>query len=208
MAPLPPLYTLQPDAEKAWRKSDSTLHRLSRDNPLPADRVIAAEDPFSALVTSITHQQVSLAAGRTIHANLVRALGGKVTPRRVLSRSPEQLRAAGLSRSKTAYVQDLAARTLAGDVEFDRFPELADDAIVEELVAVKGIGVWTAKMFLIFFLERPDVFAPEDLGLRLAVSQAYGVPPEKAAGVMEKMRGKWSPYNSVAARVLWKSRHP
>lgn len=206
-APTVPLHTLQPAAEKAWKRTDAAMARLSRGHPLPPERVIpAAGDPFAALVRSITHQQVSLAAGESIHAKLKRTLGGKVTPRRVLARSPEDLRAAGLSRSKASYIQDLAARTVAGEVEFGRFPAMADEAIVEELVAVKGIGVWTAKMFLIFHLERPDVSAPEDLGLQVAASRFYGVEPAKAKAFLAGRADAWRPYNSVANLVLWHAR--
>jgi DNA-3-methyladenine glycosylase II len=200
------LHRLQPAAETLWKRSDPVMHRLSKANRLDPTPQVGQADGFATLVESITHQQVSMAAARTIHARLVAALGGKVTPRRVLNRSPEQLRAAGLSRAKADFILDLADKTLRREVEFDRFPEMPDDAILAELTAVKGIGPWTAKMFLLFHLHRPDVFAPEDLGLRLAVAEAYGVPASKAAKVMERQRPAWSPYNSVAARVLWQSR--
>lgn len=201
-----PLHLLQADAEAAWGKSDPVLAKLSRDNPLPAERVVPAGDPFAALVTSITHQQVSLAAGQTIHGRLVRALGGKVTPRRILARTPEQLRAAGLSRGKTAYIQDLAAKTLAGEVEFERFPAMDDAAIMGELTAVKGIGDWTAKMFLIFHLQRADVSAAEDLGLQIAATRFYGVPPKQAKAFLVERAPAWAPFNSVANLVLWHAR--
>jgi DNA-3-methyladenine glycosylase II len=200
------LHLLQPTAERHWSKTDKVMHRLSRANPLPEQPPIDGDDGFAALVHSIIHQQVSLAAGRTISANTVKLLGGKVTPRRVLNRAPEQLRGAGLSRAKAAYILDLADKTLRGDVEFARFPEMGDSAIVEELVQVNGIGVWTAKMFLMFHLQRPDVLAPEDLGLRIAVANAYGIDPDEAADFMAERHPQWSPYCSVAARVLWQSR--
>jgi DNA-3-methyladenine glycosylase II len=199
------LHALQPTAEKRWKTSDPVLHKLSRRTRLES-WPLAEDDGFTALVTSITHQQVSLAAGRTIYSNFVKAVGGTVTPRRVVARTPEQLRAAGLSRAKSAYILDLADKTMRGDIEFKRFPSMTDDAIMTELTAVKGIGDWTAKMFLMFHLRRPDVWAPEDLGLRIAVSQTYGVPEPKARTVMEKQRDAWAPFNSVAARVLWQSR--
>ncbi|HUR60915.1 MAG TPA: DNA-3-methyladenine glycosylase 2 family protein [Candidatus Thermoplasmatota archaeon] len=201
------LHRLQPAAEKHWARTDKVMHRLSKAHPIPPEQQMKADDGFAALVMSITHQQVSMAAGRSIHAKLIKVLGGKVTPRRVLNRTEQRLRSAGLSRAKATYVLDLADKTLRGDVEFARFPGMTDEAIIEELTSVKGIGTWTAKMFLLFHLQRPDVFAPEDLGLRLGVANAYGVPPEKAAAKMEQMREKWSPYNSVGARVLWQSRH-
>ena len=200
------LHLLQPAATRHWVRTDPVLARLSKANPLKPEPVIQGSDGFAALVQSITHQQVSLAAGQTIHARLVKVLGGKVTPRRVLNRTPEELRAAGLSRSKAAYILDLADKTARGEVGFPRFASLTDGAIIDELTAVKGIGVWTAKMFLIFHLHRPDVLAPEDLGLRIAVSQFYGVPMEGTAAWMQDAGPKWSPYASVAARVLWQGR--
>lgn len=200
-------HALQPKATRHWGRTEPVLAALSKANRIPATPQLGgpASDGFAALVQSITHQQVSLAAGQTIHGRLV-ALLGSVSPETVLRHSPESLRTAGLSRAKAAYVLDLADKTVRGDVEFARFADLPDATIIEELTAVKGIGTWTAKMFLIFHLERPDVFAPEDLGLRLAVADAYGVAPEKAAAKMERLRPKWAPYNSVAARVLWASR--
>lgn len=197
---------LQPAAERHWSKTDKVMAKLSRRNPIPGQAPIAGTDGFAALVQSITHQQVSLAAGQTIHGRVVKVLGGKVTPRRVLARTPEQLRAAGLSRGKSAYILDLADKAMRGEVEFAKFRTMPDQAIITELTAVKGIGIWTAKMFLIFHLERPDVLAPEDLGLRIAVTQTYGVAPDEAAAFMESRREAWSPYCSVAACVLWQSR--
>ena len=200
------LHALQPTATRHWRTTDKTLARLSERTPLPATPPIAAADGFATLVESITHQQVSMAAARTIHGRLVKVLGGKVTPRRVLNRTPEQLRAAGLSRSKAAFILDLADKTQRGNVEFERFAEMPDEAILAELTAVKGIGVWTAQMFLIFHLHRPDVLPTGDLGLRIAVSEVYKVPVHQAAQEMESRRERWSPYCSVASRVLWTSR--
>ena len=202
----PPLHTLQPAAEARWATSDKVLHKLSKKTPINPDPPIAKEDGFATLVTSIVHQQVSMAAARTIHGRLVKTLGGTVTPRRVLARTPDQLREAGLSRSKAAFILDLADKTQRKEVEFEKFPAMGDEEILAELTAVKGIGLWTAKMFLMFHLHRPDVLPVEDLGLKLAVSEVYGVPPEMAAQVMAEHRERWSPYCSVASRVLWTSR--
>jgi DNA-3-methyladenine glycosylase II len=206
MPEVPGLHALQPQAERRWARSDPVLLKLSKANPLDPDPPIAEADGFATLVTSIVHQQVSMAAARTIHGRLVATLGGKVTPRRVLARSEAQMRAAGLSRSKAAYVLDLADKTLRKDVEFARFPQMADEAILHELTQVKGIGVWTAQMFLMFHLHRPDVLPTGDLGLRLAAADAYGVPVEAAAALMASRREAWSPFCSVASRVLWQSR--
>lgn len=163
--------------------------------------------PFAALVGSITHQQVSLAAGRSIYRRVEAASGGVVTPDGILAAGPEDLRAAGLSRSKVAYVLDLAQKARDGEVDFARVATMDDAAIIEMLTEVKGIGVWTAKMFLIFHLDRPDVSAPEDLGLQLAVARAFKVPRARAAKKMVSMAPAWSPYNSVAALTLWHWRH-
>lgn len=201
-----PLHEYQAEAEAHWAKADRVLAALSRRNPLPAEPHALTGDGFSTLVLSIVHQQVSMAAARTIQARLVKLLGGKITPRRLLNRSPDQLRGAGLSRAKAAYVLDLADKTARGDVEFERFPTMTDEAILAELTAVKGIGAWTAQMFLMFHLHRPDILPTGDLGLRLAVADAYQVPEQEAAEEMLARREAWSPYCSVAARVLWQSR--
>ena len=204
--PPTPLHRLQPAAEAHWAKTDKTLARLSKRTPLPSEPHSLTSDGFSTLVLSIVHQQVSMAAARTIQARLIKLLGGSITPRRILNRTPEQLRSAGLSRAKATYILDLADKTARGDVEFDRFQDMDDEAILAELTAVKGIGTWTAKMFLMFHLHRPDVLAQEDLGLRLAVADVYKVPEKEAAEEMLSRRERWSPYCSVAARVLWNSR--
>lgn len=200
------LHRLQAKATEHWKATDKTLARLSARTPLPAQPPIQAADGFATLVESITHQQVSMAAARTIHGRLVKTLGGKVTPRRVLNRSPEELRAAGLSRSKAAFILDLADKTARKEVRFAAFPEMADEEILAELTAVKGIGVWTAQMFLMFHLQRPDVLPTGDLGLRIAVADVYKVPVHEAAQEMTSRRERWSPYCSVASRVLWQSR--
>lgn len=178
------------------------MHRILKEHPLP-ERALEGGDPFRALVESITHQQVSIHAGRTIFGRVEAACGGEVTPANVLLHDVDALRALGLSRPKASYVLDLAARATGGEVDFARLPAMGDEEVVETLTRVKGIGVWTAKMFLIFHLHRPDVLAPEDLGLQIAVSQAYRVPRAKAAAKMRKMGPVWSPYNSVVALALW-----
>jgi DNA-3-methyladenine glycosylase II len=199
-----PLLDLLPKARRRWARQDPVLHRLSKEHP-PTGRSVQKAPPFAALVGSIAHQQVSLAAGRTIYRRVEEATG--VTPAGVLRAGPDGLRAAGLSRPKVAYVLDLAQKAKDGNVDFARLAEAPDEEVIETLTQVKGIGVWTAKMFLIFHLDRPDVSAPEDLGLQIAVAQAYKVPRTRAAKKMEKMAPLWAPYNSVAALTLWHWRH-
>lgn len=203
--PVSRLAALQPEAQRHWRKTDPVMARLSAAHRFPPEPPVSGTSGFAELVRSIIHQQVSMAAARTITDRTVKVLGGQITPRRILNRTPDQLRGAGLSTSKVAYILDLADKTARGDVEFGRFPTMSDEAILDELVAVKGIGTWTAKMFLIFHLERPDVCAPEDLGLRASVSGVYGVDMEEAGKFMLEHQAAWSPYNSVAARVLWQA---
>jgi len=197
-----PLLADLPKAKRRWARTDPVLHAIAKSTP-PPPRALSDDEPFHALVSSIAHQQVSLAAGRAIMGRVDVAADGRATPEAILRTGPEALRAAGLSRPKVAYVLDLAAKTKSGEVEFARFPDMADADIVEELVAVKGIGVWTAKMFLLFHLDRPDVSVPEDLGIQIAVAKAYGVRRDRAAKKVAALAPLWSPYNSLANVTLW-----
>lgn len=190
-------------ARRRLGQTDPVMARILREHP-PEARSLDAKPPFAALVESITHQQVSLAAGRTIYGRVAAACGADgVTPAAILALGPDALRAAGLSRSKTAYVLDLAERVARGEVDFARFAAMSDEEVVATLTQVKGIGVWTAKMFLLFHLNRPDVLAHEDLGLQLAVAKAYRVPRAKAADKMRRMHAKWTPHSSLVALALW-----
>ena len=204
-----PLLALLPKARRRLARTDPVMARILKEHP-PEARSLEPKAPLAALVESITHQQVSLAAGRTIYGRVEAACGGAVAPAALLALGPERLRECGLSRPKAAYVLDLAARTASGEVDFARFPGMTDDEVIETLTRVKGIGAWTAKMFLLFHLSRPDVLAHEDLGLQIAVSQAYGVPREEAAATMKALGPKWSPYGSVVSLALWNWRrlHP
>jgi len=204
-APQPPrldaLLAALPAAIQHWTSRDPVLADLARQTqvePWPA-----ARDPFSSLCVSIIHQQVSLAAGRTIYGRFA-ALVGDVTPANVMAVG-EGIGAAGLSRQKTGYILDLAAS--AGDGTLDGLDSLSDAEVTARLTQVKGIGVWSAKMFLLFQLGRLDVCPWEDLGVRLAVARFYGVPEAQAARwLRDEAQPRWAPYNSVAARVLWAAR--
>lgn len=197
-----PAHPLRAKALRKWSRDDAVLHGIARRVPPPAPAFVT-ETPFQALVQSIAHQQVSLAAGKSIYAR-VNALGG--TPEALLKAGPEALRGAGLSRPKVAYVLDLAERALTGSVDLVHISAMPDEQVIEQLASVKGIGVWTAKMFLLFQLARPDVLPHEDLGLQIAVAQAYRVPRKSAAKKMQKLQPAWSPYCSYAALVLWNAR--
>lgn len=201
-----PLLDLLPKARRKWAKAEPRMAELAKLHK-PAQRSVEVRDAFEALVTSITHQQVSMAAGRSIQARVAQAAGGSLTPRGILAAGPESLRAAGLSRPKVAYVLDLAQKVDAGEVDLPALEEATDEEVVATLTSVKGIGVWTAKMFMLFFQNRPDVVAHEDLGLQIAVAHAYRVPRAQAARKIQRLAPAWSPYNSVAAMVLWQYHH-
>jgi DNA-3-methyladenine glycosylase II len=162
---------------------------------------------YGALVRSIVGQQVSVHAARAINGRLAERFGGRFpTPEEVLAQDPDQLRAAvGLSRMKVVFLRSLAEHVRDGELELDRLDELDDDAVLAELVAVKGIGAWTAHMFLMFQLRRPDVLAVGDLGIRRAAERAYGLPELPAPEALTALAEPWRPHRSAACRLLWKS---
>jgi DNA-3-methyladenine glycosylase II len=170
-------------------------------------RPVAAHDHYGALVRSIVSQQVSSKAAYAINTRLLERFGGRPpSPQEVLAEDPEELRAAaGLSRMKTAYLRSLAEHVISGQLELDRMEELPDEDVTAELVAVKGIGQWTAHMFLIFHLQRPDVLPVGDLGVRTAIRRRYGLDELPGPAEMERIATPWRPYRSVASRYLWRS---
>jgi DNA-3-methyladenine glycosylase II len=171
------------------------------------DRGGPAHDHYGALVRAIVGQQLSVLAARSIHARLMERFGGRTpTPAEVLADDPEELRAAaGLSRSKVAFLRDLAERVQSGALHLEALDDLPDEEVSAELVAVKGIGQWTADMFLIFHLGRPDVLATGDLGLRRGAMLAYRLrkPPEERRFIT--LARPWRPWRSVASWYLWAS---
>jgi len=161
------------------------------------------QSPFETLVRAIAGQQISTYAAAAIYGRLVTLAGDPLTPAGVLARSPDELRAVGLSGRKVLYVRDLAERANDGRLELDRLDDLSDDEVRAQLVAVAGIGQWSADMFLLFELHRPDVFPAGDLGLRKAVQMLDGLdqaPTEKNAAARA---ARWSPYRSLATRYLF-----
>jgi DNA-3-methyladenine glycosylase II len=165
------------------------------------------EDHYGALVRSITGQQLSVLAARAIYGRLIARFDGRPpTPAELLADDPEELRAAaGLSRAKVAYLRSLAEHVIAGELELERLHELSDEQVIAELVAVKGLGLWTAQMFLMFHLERPDVLPVGDLGIRRAIERAYGLPALPLAAEMERIAEPWRPHRTLACRYLWRS---
>ncbi|MGB9455084.1 MAG: DNA-3-methyladenine glycosylase [Bryobacteraceae bacterium] len=192
------------------------IHHLRRSDPVLAgiiDRVgdyrIEFRDPdFETLVKSIVYQQLSGRVASVIFDRLARATGGKITPANILKLRPARMRAVGLSGQKTEYIRDLARHTRDGLVRFEELPKLADEEVMARLTAVKGIGVWTAHMFLIFALRRHDVLPTGDLGIRNAIRQAYGLKALPLPGEIEVMAERWRPFCTVASWYLWRSLEP
>jgi len=163
-------------------------------------------DPYGALLRSIVGQQLSTKAARTIYGRMLELWGRKTpTPKQLLATDPEAIRAAGMSRPKVNYLRDLAERILDGRLEIDRLNELSDDEISAELTAVKGIGQWSADMFLIFFLGRPDVLPVGDLGIRRAVEKVYALPEIPTPEAIFELAQPWRPHRSLASLYLWAS---
>lgn len=160
---------------------------------------------FDAVMRSIIFQQLSGQAAGTIHRRFRDLYGGRDPKPEELIRTPdEKMRSIGLSRQKTAYLKDLAARVIAGDCPIDTLHDLPDDRIVEALTAVKGVGRWTAQMFLMFRLGRPDVLPDLDLGIQKGIKRAYGLRKHPAPKRVLKIGAKWAPYRTVAAWYLWR----
>lgn len=164
-------------------------------------------DHYGALVRAIVGQQLSTKAARSIYLRLTERFDGRTpTPAQVLADEPEALRAAaGLSRAKVSYLRSLAEHALSGELELERLGELPDEQVISELVAVKGIGVWSAHMFLMFHLQRPDVLPVGDLGIRRAIELAYGLDALPDPATMERIAAPWRPHRTLACRYLWRS---
>jgi DNA-3-methyladenine glycosylase II len=164
---------------------------------------------YQELVDSIISQQLSVKAARTILNRLIELFGGKEIPlpEIILTKTVDEMRAAGLSRAKAAYVRDLAQHVLDGKVTFDRFDEMSNDEILKELLPVKGIGEWTVHMFLMFCMGRLDVLATGDLGIKNGIQKLYGLDhaPTPAEITVLAQKGAWHPYETVACWYIWRS---
>ena len=165
------------------------------------------DDYFFTLVEAVASQQLSSKAADTIIKRIRALVPDKTTiEAEDIQVVPDQsLRDAGLSWSKVSYVKDLAARVASGEVHLGRISEMEDEEIIKELVAVKGIGRWTAEMFLIFSLARPDVFAVDDYGLRAAIKRLYNLPDLPKPAPMREIAEPWHPYRSYASLYLWRA---
>jgi DNA-3-methyladenine glycosylase II len=161
-------------------------------------------DLYASLAGSIVAQQLSDAAAATIWGRLTLALGGDTLPERVLAASDETMRGAGLSRSKLSYLRDLAQRVTEGSLDLGHIASLPDEDVIAELTAVRGIGRWTAEMFLIFSLGRPDVLALDDGALRATAGWLYGYGRAATREEVATLGERWAPYRTCASLYLWR----
>jgi DNA-3-methyladenine glycosylase II len=163
------------------------------------------EPGFASLAEAIVYQQLHGKAAATIFNRLTDLAGLPLTPAGILKLSEEQMRSAGLSKQKLSYLRDLAAKTASGEVDFTRLPDMEDAEVIHELTKIKGIGVWTSHMFLMFSLRRPNILPTGDLGIQMAIRKHYRKRKLPKPAQMEKLARCWEPYRSVACWYLWRS---
>jgi DNA-3-methyladenine glycosylase II len=192
-------------AKRALARRDPVMAGIMRTHP----KVFLARrgEAFMTLARAIVGQQISVKAAQSVWDRLA-ACVGEVTAENVLARQRPQLRACGLSDRKTEYIADLAQHFADGAIHVHRWPQMSDEEIIAELVQVRGIGRWTAEMFLIFNLLRPDVFPLDDLGLQKAIRISYYKRTKVSVGAMRKLGETWRPWRSVATWYLWRSLDP
>jgi DNA-3-methyladenine glycosylase II len=168
--------------------------------------LVVSEDPFVDLVHSIIDQQLSEKAGRTIFERFLALFPkGMVTPDAVLALEDQTIRDVGVSWSKVSYIKAIAQAVRSKSVDFASIATLGDEDVIASLTTIKGVGRWTAEMFLMFSLGREDIFSYGDLGLRRAIQRLYGFRKEPTRRQMEKIVRRWSPYRTYAARILWRT---
>lgn len=185
------------------KKSDPVLRAIiERVGPCRMQFSLAE---FHSLAEAIVYQQLNGKAALTIFKRFSALAGEPLTPEGILKLKDEQLRAVGLSKQKSAYLKDLAAKTRDGLLNFARLPDMSDEEVIKHLTQVKGVGVWTAHMFLMFSLRRPDVLPTGDYGVQAAISKHYKKRKLPKPHIMEKIAKPWAPYRSVACWYLWRS---
>lgn len=160
---------------------------------------------FHSVAEAILYQQLNGKAAVSIFNRFAALAGDPLTPEGILRLTDEQMRSVGLSKQKSAYLKDLATKTRDGSLNFDRLPDMSDEEVIEHLTQVKGVGVWTAHMFLIFSLRRPDVLPTGDYGVQAAMKKHYRKRKLPKPDVMHKIAARWAPYRSVACWYLWRS---
>jgi DNA-3-methyladenine glycosylase II len=198
-----------PKAIAVLREADPVMARLVDEHVTAVRRDLRRErtgDAYGALLRSIVGQQLSTKAASTIYGRMIDIFGGHApTPKQLLAADPEEIRAAGLSRPKIAYLRDLAQHVEDGTLELDRLDELPDEEVSAQLTAIKGLGQWTADMFLMFHLRRPDVLPVGDQGIRRAVQVQYRMRKLPDPKRLEKVARPWRPHRTLACLFLWSS---
>jgi DNA-3-methyladenine glycosylase II len=185
------------------KKSDPILRAIIER--VGVCRMEFGEPEFCSLAESIVYQQLNGTAAATIFGRFAALAGEPLTPEGILKLSDEQLRSVGLSKQKSAYLKDLSAKTASGLLDFARLPELSDDEVIQHLTQVKGIGEWTAHMFLMFSLRRPNVLPTGDYGVQVAMKKHYKKRKLPKPKDMQKIARAWEPYRSVACWYMWRS---
>lgn len=195
--------------DRELMRADKVLRKVMEEQgPIhpEVDRRGSRSDPYEALARAIVGQQLSTRAAASIWAKLLDQFGGRTpTPEQILRKRRTTLRKAGLSNAKVEFLRDLAAHVKDGRLDLKRLAKLPDEDIVAELIEVKGVGLWTAEMFLIFHLGRPDVVSVGDLGIRRAVQIAYGMKELPGPEELEKLAEEWRPHRTLACLYLWRS---
>jgi DNA-3-methyladenine glycosylase II len=193
----------------ATLREDPVMARLIDEHHVLVKEDIKRERPgdaYGALLRSIVGQQLSTKAASTIYGRMLELFGGHApTPQQLLKANPEKIRAAGLSRPKIAYLRDLAQHVEEGTLELERLPDLPDEEVAAQLTAIKGLGQWTADMFLMFHLGRPDVLPVGDQGIRRAVKVEYRLRKFPDPKRLEKIARPWRPHRTLACLYLWSS---
>jgi DNA-3-methyladenine glycosylase II len=190
-------------AKRALAKRDPVMAAIMKRHPKVF--MMRRGEAFMTLARAICGQQISVKAAQSVWNRVVLCLEERITPEAVIAKDRKKLRACGLSDRKTEYIADLAQHFAAGKIHEHRWPQMDDEAIIAELVDVRGIGRWTAEMFLMFNLLRPDVFPLDDLGLQKALRLSYR---KKSRNSMKALGETWRPWRSVATWYLWRSLDP
>jgi len=190
-------------AIKHLKKADPIMRAIiERVGPC---RMEFGEPVFHSLAEAIVYQQLNGKAAVTIFKRFTALAGEPVTPKGIAKLTDEQLRSVGLSKQKSSYLRDMVERANRGELDFSRLPEMTDDEVIRHLTQVKGVGVWTAHMFLMFTLKRPNVLPTGDFGVQMAIKKHYNKRKMPKPVHMEKIARPWEPYRSIACWYLWRS---
>ena len=195
-----------------WQKAKKTLSdkdkKLSKIIELyPQDFLFSKSDPFYTLARSIVGQQISVKAAQSVWDRLVIKVS-KINPKVIIQTHSSTLKSVGLSSQKISYLKNLANAFIEKKIQLDRWDKMTDEEIVQDLIQIKGIGRWTAEMFLIFYLCRADIFPLDDIGMIKALCKLHSIPYPTNRQLVIKIGAKWKPYRSVATWYLWRSLDP